>query len=319
MTTVDQIDLRDYFSDDTARQSRFREALRAGLVDTGFIRVVGHAVEEAQVGRVHALFERFFAQPDSVKSRCAGVLGGQRGFTPLGIEHAKGRRAPDPKEFYHVGQELADESPLRSVYAANIWPDELPELRPACADLYRALEACASHLLRALAESFLLPRDVFSSMLVDGNSILRSIHYPPVPPADGTAESDGATLRAAPHQDINLITLLCGATDAGLEILTPRDEWVEVQTEPGEIIADAGDMLARITNDRIPATTHRVVASAESRRRHRYALPFFAHPRPECDLSVIDRFVPPGQEPVFPPITAGGFLEERLREIGLIS
>jgi isopenicillin N synthase-like dioxygenase len=151
-------------------------------------------------------------------------------------------------------------------------------------------------------------------MLPGGNSILRAVHYPPVP-----ADADPRALRAAPHEDINLITLLPAASDEGLEILTPTGDWLPVSARPGEIVADAGDMLARMTNGRIPATTHRVVASGDAATRSRYALPFFAHPRPACDLGVAGEFLEAGDTPRFPPIRAEAFLEERLREIGLIS
>jgi len=314
MSAVSRVDLADYRSDDAVRRSGFCDALSRGLVETGFIRVVGHRVDEGRVARVHDLFERFFDQPEQAKRRVAGVAGGQRGYTPFGEEHAKDHPTPDLKEFYHVGQEPSAGSPLWDRYPRNVWPEELPELRSACRALFRALEECASQLLRATAESFELPLDTFSSMLVDGNSILRALHYPPI-----SADSDPRALRAAPHEDINLITLLCEATDSGLEILTPQGRWVEVETGPGEIIADAGDMLARVTNGRIPATTHRVTADAEARQRHRHALPFFAHPRPDCDLSVIPSFVAAGDEPSFAPITADEYLQQRLREIGLIS
>ena len=191
-----------------------------------------------------------------------------------------------------------------------MWPSELPELRRTSLALYNALDACARTLLESLARAFSLDEDAFSAMLLDGNSVLRALHYPPVP-----AGVDG--LRAGPHEDINLITLLCEASDAGLEILTRRGEWLAVPAHPGEIVVDAGDMLARVTNDVIPSTTHRVITPPGTNERHRYSLPFFAHPDPDCDLSPHPAFVESGQAANHPPITAASFLEMRLKEIGL--
>ena len=169
----------------------------------------------------------------------------------------------------------------------------------------------AENLLRALAEYFDMPRDTFASMMTVGNSILRVIHYPPVRPDQAPA------VRAAAHEDINLITLLCEATDSGLEILTRQGEWMAVETGPGQIVVDAGDMLSRFTNEVVPAATHRVVNPAENAARDRYSMPFFVHPYSACDLTIHERFVSADNPPRYPPITAGQFLEQRLREIGL--
>ena len=212
-----------------------------------------------------------------------------------------------------MGQERPSLGDPSHPYPANVWPQAIPELRPAAVSLYRALEATAEVLLQGVALACQLEKDTFSDMLHRGNSILRAAHYPSVP-----ENSHPEALRAAPHEDINLITLLCGATDPGLEILGADDRWVPVKSHPGEIIADVGDMLARLTNGQLPATTHRVIARGDQRRRSRYSLPFFAHPRPECSLSVVERFVPKGETPLFPDIDAAGFLKQRLEEIGLL-
>jgi len=288
-------------------------ALREGMLEFGFVRVSGHGVDPALVARVHELFAAFFASPEAEKLRCAGVAGGQRGLTPFGIEHAKDHPVPDLKEFFHIGQELPAGHPLHASYPENVWPAAFPEIRVAGLALYRAIETAAESLLEAIATSFELPRRTFASMLEHGNSILRALHYPPMPEG-----ADPRALRAAAHEDINLITLLCEATDAGLEILTRSGEWLAVEAGHGEIVADAGDMLARASNGVIPSTTHRVVTPEGAGASHRYALPFFAHPRPECDLSVLPRFLEEGEAPRTPPITAGEFLEQRLREIGLL-
>jgi isopenicillin N synthase-like dioxygenase len=289
--------------------------LRDALCEIGFVRVVRHGIDEDLIRRVYAHFERLF-RDDAARLACAGVAGGQRGFTPFGVEHARDHAQPDLKEFFHIGQE----DPGEAGYPPNRWPVGWVDLRADGLELFRALERCSIELLEALAESFGLPREAFASMVVGGNSILRALHYPPVPD-----DADAGSLRAAAHEDINLITLLCEATDAGLEICRPGrplgggDEWLRVAVPPGEIVADSGDMLSRLTNDRIPSTTHRVVNPEGTASRHRYSLPFFAHPRPGCDLSVMKHFVSEERPCRYAAITAGGYLDERLREIGLVS
>jgi isopenicillin N synthase-like dioxygenase len=318
MSRVPVVDLADFRGGDAASVSRFGERLRDALVDFGFVRVTGHGIEPDLVGRLYRSFEAFFALPESEKHRCAGETGGQRGFTPFGIEHAKDHPTPDLKEFYHVGRELPSDHPLAREYPDNIWPeffwpDRFEGLQEDCIALYDTLDRCAAELLEALALGFALPGDTFSGMLSCGNSILRILHYPP-----HDALATGRAIRAAPHEDINLITLLCEASDSGLEILTREGEWIAVECGPGEIVADAGDMLSRVVNDVIPSTTHRVVTRQGGHTRHRYALPYFAHPYPDCDLSVIDTFVPAEGHARHAPITARDFLTERLKEIGLI-
>ncbi|MBW2291856.1 MAG: isopenicillin N synthase family oxygenase [Deltaproteobacteria bacterium] len=321
MISIPKLDLGDFYSQDAALHERFNRDLRNALTQFGFVRVVGHRIDDELIRRVYELYEQFFASPEPEKSKYASGAGGQRGFTAFGIEHARDQSEPDRKEFYHVGRELDPDHPLRAQYPDNVWPEHTPELREASLTLYNALDACAHALLESLALAFQLPRETFSRMLCDGNSILRALHYPPLPPLESAAPPphDHVDLRAAPHEDINLITLLCEATDAGLEILTHEGRWLAVPDHPGEIIVDAGDMLSRVTNDVIPATTHRVVSSRVTRGRHRYSLPYFAHPYPSCDLSVHEAFVAPGTGAKYPPITAAAFLHERLKEIGLIA
>lgn len=312
MTTVPLLNLVDFRVGDEDLQDDFTAGLRSALCEFGFVRIAGHEIDAQLIKRVYTGFEGFFARSDDEKARCSGVAGGQRGFTPIGIEHAKNQTTADLKEFYHVGRELDASHPLHRAYPKNVWPPDASDLFDACLELFDALDQCAASLLESLAISFELPRETFSSMLQDGNSILRALHYPPV------VDQPEAAMRAAPHEDINLITLLCEATDTGLEILTRDGDWLAVPAHPGELIVDAGDMLSRVTNDVVPSATHRVVAAPHTAERHRYSLPYFAHPYPKCDLSVIDAFVDEGARPKHPPITAGAFLDERLREIGLI-
>ena len=291
---------------------RAGDTLRSSFESTGFAIVTGHGVDPHLIEEAHAIFGEFFRRSDAEKSRCGGVAGGQRGYTPFGIEHALGHDAPDLKEFFHVGAEPRPGGPPVDQYLANVFPEGLPTLRRISIDLHAALEVCAIALLEALAGAFEVPTHEFAGLVVGGNSILRVLHYPPIP-----EDADPRALRAAPHEDINLITLLPAATAAGLEIQSRDGRWVPIEPPSGALVVDVGDMLSRITNGVVPATTHRVVNSPEASRSHRYALPFFAHPRPECVLRVLERFVAPGSEPRDPPIRAGDFLSERLRAIGL--
>ncbi len=311
MNAVPVVALSDASSPVAQERDRFGARLRESLCELGFVRVAEHGVAAQLIRRVYAHFERFFARADDEKRRCTAGADGQRGFTAFGVEHARDSGAPDLKEFFHVGRD----APGDPRFLANVWPEGQPGMREDALALYAALEGCAVRLLEPLAEALGLPRDALSSEVADGDSILRAVHYPPLPQG-----RDPASVRAAAHEDINLITLLCEATDAGLEIRPPgANDWIAVEVPPGQIVVDAGDMLARMTNDWIPATTHRVVTPEGSESRSRYALPFFLHPRRECDLSVRPEFVSRERPRRHPPITAGRFLDERLREIGLVS
>jgi isopenicillin N synthase-like dioxygenase len=285
-------------------------ALCASLRATGFVVVTGHGVDVELVRRAQSLFARFFALEPELRARYGGRAGGQRGYTPFGVERAVGHPLPDRKEFFHIGAEGARAK--RANLPENVWPSEVPALRSACMELFGALERCAADLLGAIERGCDLPAESLSDLVRDGNHVLRAAHYPPRAP-----DTDARALRAAPHEDINLITLLCAATDAGLEIREADGRWVPVEIAPDALVADAGDMLARVTAGAIPATTHRVVDPPGGAARSRLSLPFFAHPRPDCELRVLDRFVGP-DGPRHPPITAAAFLEERLRAIGLL-
>lgn len=332
---VPTFDLSDYTSCDTSLRSCGIATLGGALVDVGFVVVDGHQVDARLVSDVYALWQRFFALDEPAKRRYAGIAGGARGYTPFGVEHARDNPTPDLKEFWHVGQELPPDHPLAHEYPPNLWPRELPELRQPTLALYHELERVAELLLMALAEHFALPEETFAAMMRGGNSVLRILHYPPVPlvqsvpqmlagdsdlrataAAAGPADAAPAW-RAAPHEDINLVTLLCEASDSGLELLGRDGSWLPVEARPGQIVVDAGDMLSRVTNQVVRAATHRVVNPPPSANRDRYAMPFFVHPYPACDLAVLERFISPERPCQFPPATAGELLSRRLTEIGL--
>ncbi|CAM2065329.1 Isopenicillin N synthase family oxygenase [Sulfidibacter corallicola] len=310
--SIPRIDLRDYRQGDAATRSRFIQTLGDGLKDVGFLVVSGHGLDAEVIDRTYGMFRDFFALPDDVKRKYDVVAGGARGYTPFGREHAKYTNVPDLKEFWHTGQELPEGHSLREEYPDNVWANEMPDMKEYVVKLYRGFEECASTLLTALAEYFEFPTDTFSKMMVDGNSILRTIHYPPL-----SEDMPAGAVRAAAHEDINLITLLIESQGAGLEILTQDNRWEPVHALEGDIIVDSGDMLSRLCNGVIPATTHRVVNPAQGENKSRYSMPFFVHPYSACDLTVMDHFVSEDRPAKWPPITAGAFLQQRLDEIGL--
>jgi isopenicillin N synthase-like dioxygenase len=310
--TIPVADLRDY-EQGGAPRARFVKTVGDALVDIGFFALTGHGVDAGLIDQAYRVAHDLFMRPDAVKSRYEVPGGkGQRGFVSFGKEHAKDSKAPDLKEFWHVGQELASSHPLARVYPANLWPEEVPAFKPIFLELFRELERCSLHLLEACALYVGEPTDRFSGLAKDGNSILRVIHYPPIP-----ADSHPASIRAAAHEDINLITLLCEATAGGLELLERSGRWRPIHALKGQIVVDAGDMLQNVTNGYFKSTTHRVVNPDNSRER-RFSMPFFVHPRSECSLDPLPSCVArTGGVKKHPVITAGDYLTQRLREIGL--
>ncbi|MEM1381379.1 MAG: 2-oxoglutarate and iron-dependent oxygenase domain-containing protein [Pseudomonadota bacterium] len=275
------------------------DVLFRALTDTGFIVLVDHGVDLSQLQASYDAVEAFFALPTAEKEAYITDTSGQRGYTRFGTENAKDNPVPDLKEFWHVG---------RDAILPNVWPEKPAHFREAIGWLYGELDRVGLDLLRALTRPLDVPRGTFDDMASGGNSVLRLLHYPPIAE---TADPDA--VRAAAHEDINLITLLVSASAAGLELLDREGEWRAIEAPPNAIIADAGDMLARITNNTIPATTHRVV-NPDGPNVSRYSMPFFLHPRQDAMLSVFPQFRD-GTEA--PDITGGAFLAERLAEIGL--
>jgi isopenicillin N synthase-like dioxygenase len=280
---------------------RFGDSFRR----TGFAVVEGHGIPAPVITEAQDAMKAFFALPEAVKRRYHQAGGaGQRGYTPFGIETAKGATSHDLKEFWHVGRDLPPGHRFDALMAPNIWPDdELPGLRPAMQALFAALEGAGRRVLTAIAVHLEKPADFFESPTADGNSILRLLHYPPVP-------ADAPGVRAGAHEDINVITLLLGAEEAGLELLAREGEWLSVPAPEGSLVVNIGDMLERQTGGQLPSTTHRVVNPAPERRHiPRYSMPFFLHYRP-------DWLITPFEGPA-PPITAHDFLLQRLTEIKL--
>lgn len=313
LKTVPLVDLHDYTAGGPEQKAAFVNALGEALKTFGFVRVKNHGVEPSAIAKGYEQFQKLFALDLETKKKYEVDKAGQRGYVSFGKEHAKNQKVGDLKEFWHTGQELPAGHALMPIYGPNIWPTEVPEVKPAALELFRALERSALVILEALATYFKIPTNSFEHMVRDGNSILRAIHYPPLLPGD-----DPRAVRAAAHEDINLITLLCEARGSGLEILTREGAWLPVDTLQGQIVVDAGDALARVTNGVIPSTTHRVVNPPGDKNESRYSMPFFVHPQPGCVLECLPNCATAENPRKYEPITAGEFLNQRLREIGLL-
>ncbi|MEG3191674.1 isopenicillin N synthase family dioxygenase [Lysobacter sp. D1-1-M9] len=280
----------------------------------GFAGIRGHGIASAQIAASYEVFARFFALPDEVKRQYhVPGGGGARGYTPFGVETAKGAQHFDLKEFWHVGREIPRDSRYADVMPPNLWPTEVPDFREQAYGLYQALDALGSRVLSALALHIGLAEDYFADKTDSGNSILRPIHYPPI-----TSDSI-PNERAGAHEDINLITLLVGASAEGLEVRSRKGDWVPFTAQADTIVVNIGDMLQRLTNHVYPSTTHRVVnPPGERARQPRYSTPFFLHPNPDFLIDVLPSTVTPDNPSRYPePITAQAYLDERLREIKL--
>jgi len=308
---VPKLSLLHYIHGNQTERSQFVDQLMIGLKEYGFIILVDHLVDQNKVDNAYHLVKEFFDLPIETKLKYKSKQGGQRGYTPFKVEHAKDHKFGDLKEFWHVGRELSTQSPYYGQYPENIWSDELPQMKEVFNSLYLSLDQTANFLLDAIGEGLEVSPQFFREMTKDGNSILRMIHYPPT-----KGEDTKNSIRAAAHEDINLITLLVGATDSGLQLKDRDGSWLDVQSLPGEIVVDTGDMMARLTNNVLPSTTHRVI-NPDNDSSRRFSMPYFVHPHSEASLACIPSCL--NQGPLFPEITAGNFLMQRLREIGLYS
>lgn len=309
-STIPVVSLADYRSDDGARRERFVRTFGDALHEFGFVSVDAHGIAPERIREAYAAAAELFALPvDEKKKSVVAGSRGNRGYVAFGAEHAKNRTVGDLKEFFHVGRDLPELGPG----GANAFPAAVPRFEPAMRVLFEQLEGAATTMLTALADYFGAPRDTFTRMIVGGNSILRLIHYPPL----RDAFIPGG-VRAAEHEDINLMTLLCESTSAGLEILTRDGRWLPVEAPPGHIVVDSGDMMQLITNGRLPSTTHRVVnPPSDAEDLVRYSMPFFVHPYPSCPLAPLPFCVSPEEPARYEATTAQGFLERRLAELGL--
>jgi isopenicillin N synthase-like dioxygenase len=292
----------------------FAERLGKSFEEYGFAIIADHGIPDALIHDAEAKAKAFFALPDEVKRgyHIAGG-GGARGYTPFGIETAKGHTAHDLKEFWHVGRELPPGHKFRDHMGDNLWPSEVAGFKDTFLRLYDTFDRTGLKILKAIARYLGIDEDYFIDTVRDGNSVMRLLHYPPI-----TGEP-GSNVRAGAHEDINAITLLLGAEEAGLELLTGDGRWLPVSPRPGELVVNIGDMLQRLTNGRLRSTTHRVVNPPPERRgRSRYSMPYFLHFRSDFLIEALPGTVPAGEQPKWPPITANDYLQERLREIKLV-
>ncbi len=314
--SIPSLDLADFTSGDPVRKQKFVEQLGEAYNNIGFVAIRNHYLTDELSSRLYSTIKKFYALPDQVKQKYEIVgLAGQRGYIGKGKEHAKGRNTGDLKEFYHVGQEVLDNDPIKAEYPDNVWPAELPEFKEIALEVYKRLEKTGTQMLRAIALYLNLPENYFDSRVHHGNSILRPIHYFPIENPDAVPED---AVRAAEHGDINLITLLMGASADGLQVLRRDGKWIPITALPEQLVVNVGDMLERLTNKKLKSTIHRVVNPP----RHlmntpRYSIPFFMHPRSEMDLTALSSCVDSTHPKLWDDITAGEFLNQRLREIGL--
>ncbi|MCT4641051.1 MAG: isopenicillin N synthase family oxygenase [Bacteriovoracaceae bacterium] len=306
---VPELSLLQYVNGSETDQADFVDKLFTGIKDYGFIILTDHTLSQEVIDNGYKAVKEFFAMDEEFKnSYISKSGGGQRGYTPFGTEHAKDSKYKDLKEFFHVGRQVAKDHKFYKYYPENIWP-KIDGFKESLDNLYNELDKTSDYLLEALGKALDVPEHYFANMTETGNSILRAIHYPPV----GEAPPIGS-VRAAAHGDINLITILMGATASGLQLLDRDGTWLDVETKEGQLVVDAGDMMSRITNDIIPATIHRVI-NPEDHTTARYSMPFFVHPHPDAILECIPSCI--GQGAKYPPISAHEELMKRLVEIGL--
>lgn len=311
--SIPVVNLADFLSGDPQLKQAFVNQLGKAYEDVGFVAVKNHGIPDELIADLYKYVQEFFALPLATKIQYeVEGLAGQRGYTSFGKEHAKGSDAPDLKEFFQFGQIVDDDDPVKSEYPGNVQVKDVPAFNPTFEKAYRAFEKSGTALLQAIALYLGLNEHYFDDHVHNGNSILRAIHYPPI-----TQEPKSA-IRAEQHEDINLITLLVGASADGLQILSKQNEWVAVTSLAEQIVVNVGDMLQRLTNNKLKSTTHRVVnPPREKWGTSRYSIPFFLHPKSKMSLACLESCIDAGHPKAYPDATAGEYLDERLREIGL--
>ncbi len=310
---IPSLDLNDFSSGTVEQKQEFVKRLGEAYNNIGFVSIKNHGLSDELVSQLYASVEAFFKLPDEIKKKYEKAeLFGQRGYISKGKEKAKGRNTGDLKEFYHIGQ--SDDNRL-SDYPPNIWPDEIEDFRAATSKAYSTLQAAGIQMLRAIALYLELPENYFDDKVSKGNSILRPIHYFPI---ENPEEIPDDAVRAAEHGDINLITLLMGASADGLQVLRKDGKWIPITALPDQIVVNVGDMLERLTNHKLKSTIHRVVnPPKEMMNTSRFSIPFFLHPISEMDLTCLESCIDENHPKDFDDILAGDFLYQRLQEIGL--
>lgn len=316
---IPSLDLADFTAGSAEQKAAFVKKLGEAYQNIGFVAIKNHGLSRDLQDRLYQSIQSFFALPDETKIKYEKPeIGYQRGYTGKGKEHAKGRNTGDLKEFYHVGQELAlipETDSVKNEYPENLWPAEITSFKNDAIEAFQTLENAGKAMLRAISINLELPEDYFEEKVAHGNSILRQIHYFPIENPD-LVPADA--VRAAEHGDINLITLLMGASADGLQVLRKDGKWIPITALPDQLVVNVGDMLERLTNKKLKSTIHRVVnPPREMMHTSRYSIPFFMHPRSEMNLACLESCIDDTHPKQFADATAGEFLEERLRELGL--
>lgn len=313
---VPSLDLADFATGDATKKQNFVNKLGDAYQNIGFVSIKNHGLSDELVEKLYKAIKGFFELSEETKRKYEiPELAGQRGYVSKGKERAKGRQTGDLKEFYHVGQTVIDNDPIKEEYPDNIWPDEIVEFEAVATEVYDTLEKAGKQMLSAIALFIGLDENYFEDKVHNGNSILRPIHYFPI---ENPEEVPDDAVRAAEHGDINLITLLMGASADGLQVLRKDGKWIPITALPDQLVVNVGDMMERLTNDRLKSTIHRVVnPPREMMKTSRYSVPFFMHPRSEMKLNCLENCIPEGERPKHEDITAGEFLSQRLKEIGL--
>lgn len=313
MNNIPSVDLADFLSDDPRRKQKFVEEIGKAYEEIGFVALKNHFLSDQLVEELYKEVKNFFDLPLEVKEKYEiEGLAGQRGYISFGKEHAKGKKEGDLKEFWHFGQEPTPDADLTETYPGNLHVEELKDFNHIGMEAYRMLEKTGIYVLRALALYIGLEEHYFDHWVSNGNSILRPIHYPPI-----TEEPKGA-VRAGAHGDINLITLLMGASTGGLQVLRKDGEWINAIPKEDELVINVGDMLERHTNNKLRSTIHRVInPPKEEWDQPRFSIPFFMHPRGEMPLNCLEQCIDQEHPKQYEDITAGEFLHQRLVEIGL--
>lgn len=314
LNNIPSVDLADFLSGDEKRKQKFVNEIGKAYEEIGFVALKNHFLSDELVEELYKEVKAFFALPTETKKKYERKeIGGQRGYTAFGMEHAKGRSEGDLKEFWHFGQIPDEDANLPDSYPENVQVEELPEFNAVGMETYRMLEKTGIYVLRALALYIGLEENYFDHWIANGNSILRPIHYPPI-----TEEPKNA-VRAAEHGDINLITLLMGASTGGLQVQRKDGEWIDAIPKEDELVINVGDMLERHTNNKLRSTIHRVTnPPREQWGSPRYSIPFFMHPRSDMKLNCLEACIDEEHPKHYEDITAGEFLKQRLIEIGLL-
>lgn len=314
MQQIPSVDLRDFLSGEPTRKQKFVNEIGTAYEEIGFVALKGHFLNDELVTDLYKEVKSFFDLPlETKKNYEIEGIGGQRGYVSFGKEHAKGRSAGDLKEFWHFGQDFKTKPFLEGKYSKNLLVKELENFNKVGNLVFLKLEETAKVLLQALALYLDLNEYYFDAYVTGGNSILRAIHYPPI------KEPPKEAVRAAAHGDINLITLLMGAQGGGLQVLNRQNQWIDAVAERDELMINIGDMLSRLTNNKLPSTVHRVVnPPKELWGKSRYSLPFFMHPTPEMPLNCLPQTVDKDHPKKYEDIQAGTFLNQRLVALGLL-